>query len=132
MKQRVSSQIKRCVEKATRDPDVFAVILFGSQAKPQFAHSNSDIDVCLLLKPASYLSLALSKKKISYLELGGALDVQIFKKLPLPIKQRVLHEGKILLCKNMDLLYHEAYQVMREFSRFSRFYQNYLEGVLYD
>ncbi|MSR77872.1 MAG: nucleotidyltransferase domain-containing protein [Candidatus Omnitrophica bacterium] len=132
MKQKISYQIKKCLQKASDDPDVLAVILFGSRAnkKPSIRPS-SDIDLCLVLRPSVYSAIALSKKKISYLELGGDLDIQIFQKLPLPLKHRVIREGKILLCKNEDVLYREAYQVMREFSRFSRIYQNYLDTVLH-
>ena len=83
--------------------------------------------------PAAFPVLAAGsfKKKIAYLELGGNLDVQIFQKLPLPLRHRILREGKILLCKDEDMLYREAYQVMREFSRFSSFYQSYLHSVLH-
>lgn len=130
MKKRVASQIQRCLSKTVRDTDVLAVILFGSRAKKHASHDFSDIDLCLVLCPARYSPASFLKKKLHYLELGGDLDIQIFQNLPLPLRHRILQEGKVLFCKDEDELYRESYRVLRDFAHFSRSYQSYLQAVL--
>lgn len=131
MKQKPSHQIQKCLSMAKKDPDVLAVLLFGSRTQKRSVHPESDIDLCLVLKPSAYTALVLSRKKIHYLELGGDLDIQIFQQLPLHLKQRILQAGKILYCSDQDALYHQAYLTIRQFSRLSLFYESYFKAVLH-
>lgn len=123
----LKKEISSVLLKAQTDSEVAGVILFGSRARRE-SHPDSDVDLCLLLKPGLYSPLELSRKKMDYLRETDA-DLQIFQQLPLPLRHRILRDGKILLCKDYDVLYSQAYLTMRQFSRFSRFYHNYLKTV---
>jgi len=117
----------KIIEKARGDMEVCAVLAFGSYARGE---AYSDIDLCLVLFPKPYSALALSQKRLEYLkEAGERIDVQLYQQLPLYIRQRVLKEGRVLLCKDEDALYEIAFQTIREFEDFKDFYYEYLESV---
>jgi len=113
--------------RAERDPEVLAVILFGSRARGKDT-PDSDIDICLVLEPRSYSDLELSKKKLDYLA-EFDLDIQIYQQLPLYIRHRVLREGKVLFCRNEDKLYDLAFRTIREYEDFKHIYREYLEEI---
>jgi len=124
----VSNHIRKLLDEIEKDPDALALVLFGSYARNE---KFSDIDVCIALKPREFTQLHLSRKKLEYLSAFPDFDIQIFQQLPLPIKVRVLKEGKVVLCKNEDLLYDLAFATIREFEYFKPIYLSYLEGVLH-
>jgi hypothetical protein len=119
--------LKRIKEKARKDKDVLGVMVFGSYARNE---KFSDIDVCIILKPAKYEPLLLSKKRLEYSTAFPDIDIQIYQQLPLYIKIRVLKEGKIILIKNEDLLYDLAFSTIKDFEYYRPTYLSYLEGVL--
>ncbi|MFA5786728.1 MAG: nucleotidyltransferase domain-containing protein [Actinomycetota bacterium] len=119
--------LKRLVAKAGGDPDVLAVLLFGSAARGE-AHSASDVDVCLVLSPS--FSGDPSQKRLEYLS-HFDLDVQVFQRLPLYVRRRVLKDGWVLLSKDDDALYGLALQTVKAFEDFRPHYQRYLEAVLH-
>jgi len=86
------SQMEKILAKAMEDPEVMAVILFGSQARGD-ATTSSDYDLCLVLCPGEYTGEYLFQKRLGYLALGAG-DVHIFSQLPLYIRQRVLKGGE--------------------------------------
>jgi hypothetical protein len=123
--------LERIVEKAKRDRDVLAVMLFGSSTKEIFRPS-SDIDVCLILKPKRFSNLFMSKKKLEYLALvSSRYDIQIFQQLPVFIRVRILKEGKLLLNKNYDELFRVARDAIKEFDLFKRHYLYCIKSVAY-
>jgi predicted nucleotidyltransferase len=124
----VEKALRRISEKAKDDKDVLAVMLFGSYARNE---EYSDIDVCIVLKPAKLESLFLSKKRLEYLAAFPNLDIQIFQQLPLYVKMRVLRDGKTIFCRNEDLLYDLSFSTVRQFEYFKPRYLSYLEGVLH-
>ncbi len=113
--------------RAEQDPEVLAVILFGSRARGESA-PDSDVDICLVLEPRSYSDLELSKKKLDYLA-EFDLDIHIYQQLPLYICHRVLKEGKILFCRDEDALYDLAFRTIREYEDFKHIYREYLEEI---
>ena len=119
--------VDRILTKAKNDPEVLAVLLFGSQARSESA-AGSDVDVCLMLKPGKRATSTLSLKRLSYLKESDA-DVHIFSQLPLYIRHRVLKEGKVLLCQHEDLLYEIAFRTAQAFEDFKHIYYGYLEEV---
>jgi len=123
----VENALGEISEKAKKDEDVLAVVLFGSYARNE---KFSDIDVCVVLKPGKYDPLSLSKKRLQYLAAFPDLDIQIFQQLPLYIKMRVLKEGKTIFCRNEDLLYDLSFSTVRQFEYFKPRDLSYLEGVL--
>ncbi|HDD46544.1 MAG TPA: nucleotidyltransferase domain-containing protein [Candidatus Aenigmarchaeota archaeon] len=117
--------LKRLVETVKKDKDVLAVLVFGSYARGE---RYSDIDVCIVLKE-KMKNLEMSRKKLYYIS-SFPLDIHIFQQLPLYIRIRVLKEGKVIYCKNMDLLYDTAIKTIKEFEDYKHIYYSYLEGVL--
>jgi hypothetical protein len=57
------------------------------------------------------------------------LDVQVFQRLPLYVRTRVLREGRVLFCRDEDALYDAAFTTIPAFERFKRTYRAYLEEV---
>jgi predicted nucleotidyltransferase len=121
------NKVDKILAKARDDHQIVAVFLFGSQARAE-SGSGSDVDVCLVLRPGNYDSLTLFRKRVNYLKEGGA-DVHIFSELPLYIRQRVLKEGRVLLCRDEDLLYEIAFKTAQAFEDFKHIYYGYLEEV---
>ena len=113
--------------RAEQDPEVLAVILFGSRARGESA-PDSDVDICLVLEPRSYSDLELSKKKLDYLA-EFDLDIHIYQQLPLYIRHRVLKEGKVLFCRDEEALYDLAFRTIREYEDFKHIYREYLEEI---
>lgn len=122
-----SAQLERLLRRAADDPDVLAVMLFGSAARGD-ATGESDTDVCLILTPSHRTKEAFTAKRLAYLGQVD-LDVQVFQDLPLYIRPRVLAEGRVLFCRDEDALYEEAFRTIRSFQRFKRTYHAYLDEV---
>ena len=119
------SALDRLIARAQADETVLAVMLFGSEARGE-ATSTSDVDICLLLQP--HAADQKAEKRLEYLG-EFDLDVQVFQALPLPIRSRVLKEGRILLVKDEDALYALAFRTAQEFDDFRHIYEAYLEAV---
>jgi hypothetical protein len=121
--------LEKLLTKIRQDEDVLAAFLFGSVARGERTHL-SDMDICLLLGPAStsFEPTALSRKRLDYLK-DFAFDIQIFQQLPLYVRRRVLKEGRILFVRNEALLYELALRTAQAFEDFRPFYFSYLEEV---
>lgn len=110
-------------EKIMKDKEVIAVFVFGSYTRNEHYR---DIDLCFILDK-KYPNLNMSKKAVKYASLlPSKFDVKIFQQLPVYIRIRVLKEGKIVLCKNEDLLYEVALSTVKEFEFYKKIYHNYL------
>ncbi len=120
-------QLQRLLSTAQDDPDILAVILFGSTARGEQT-SASDVDVCLVLQPCAYDPLARSRKRLTYLKQGD-LDVHLFQQLPLYVRRRVLREGKVLFERDTDALYSLAFRTAQAFEDFKPLYYEYLAEV---
>jgi len=120
-------QIELLLRLAGQDPDVLAVILFGSRARAD-ARPSSDTDVCLVLTPAPRDRLALGRKRLLY---AGRvdLDVQVLQQLPLYVRPRVFREGRVLFVRDEDALYDVAFRTVRAFEAFKSVYRTYLAEV---
>jgi len=120
--------ITKLIGAARQDRDILAVFLFGSAATG-LSHQQSDIDICLVMKPAITSPIELSQKKLEYHKLTNDMDVQILQQLPLYIRIRVIKEGKVLFCVNEDELYEIAFRTISEFDDFKYIYDDYLNEV---
>ena len=129
----MADELNAIVGRAKKDKDILAVIVFGSYARKE---AYRDIDVCLVLFPADskkqyeHDKIFMSKKKLDYLKHFTKTDIQIFQQLPLYIRSRVLKDGKIILCKDNDLLYDISFRTIKDFNYFEPKYQMYLKGVM--
>lgn len=121
--------VERLIEKVKADEAVLAVILFGSHARGEEL-PGSDIDLCLVLAPARDTKTDQMTARMAYLPYGSErLDLRIFQQLPLYIRRRVLKEGVVLLCKDLDALYAIAYRTAQAFEDFKPIYRHYLDQV---
>ncbi|HXF83471.1 MAG TPA: nucleotidyltransferase domain-containing protein [bacterium] len=112
-----------------RDPDVLAVILFGSAARGERGPA-SDLDVCLVLTPEAARAgkKAMGEKRLDYLG-RFPFDIQVFQQLPVYIRPRVLRDGRVLLVKDEAQLYDLAYRTIKAFDDFRAAYDEYLAQV---
>jgi predicted nucleotidyltransferase len=116
--------LDKLVSKAERDKEILAVMVFGSYARGE---KHRDIDVCLVLSK-DLENGSMSRKRLAYVSESG-LDVHIFQQIPLYIRIRVLKEGKVLFCRDLDALYDIAGHAVKEFAYFEPAYKGYLEAV---
>jgi len=121
----MNGRINEIIEKLKKNKRVIAVALFGSS----LAGKGRDIDVCIFLDKV-YPNLEMSRERLELMKNSGKdVDIQIFQQLPVYIRVRVLKEGKILFCRNEDLLYEIAFSTVKEFSFFKKSYEMYLKEV---
>ncbi len=121
--------VDRLIAKAAQDPNVLAVMIFGSTARGE-QNPASDVDICLVLRPEASQEMGRSEKRLEYLAQFD-LDVQVFQHLPLPVRRRVLKEGRVLLSKDDDALYRLASRTAQAFEDFRPAYQRHLDAVLH-
>lgn len=123
----MEKSLKLLLEHAKKDKNVLAVIVFGSYARKE---PYRDIDVALIAYPKEYASKEMFNALLEYAGISDKLDVHVFQQLPLYIQERVLKEGKLLLCKNEDMLYDIVFEAIRKIDDFMPYYESYLEGVM--
>ncbi len=116
--------MQKLIKRAEADEDILAVIIYGSYARGE---PFRDIDLCMVLFP--HAKCKSFEKRLEYSD-HKDIDVHIFSELPLYIKPRVLKEGRVVHCKNEDLLYDIAIRTVKEYEDFRPRYRMYLEGVL--
>lgn len=121
--------VERLIEKVKLDEAVLAVMLFGSRARGE-EMPTSDIDLCLVLPPGRGTTAEQTSVRMTYLEESSErLGIRIFQELPLYIRRRVLREGKVLFCRDLDALYGIACRTAQAFEDFKPIYRQYLEQV---
>jgi predicted nucleotidyltransferase len=119
--------LARIVARAAADPDILAVILFGSRARGE-AGPGSDVDVCLVLASTRPSDVEAGRKRLEYLSLAD-VDVAVLQQLPLHIRSRVLKEGRVLFARDEDALYALAARTARRYDAFRHIQRLYLDEV---
>ena len=127
MERPTETAVTRLVARAREDPDVLAVLLFGSRARGD-ATPASDHDVCLVLAAPPRTGADATEKRLQYLAMVD-LDVVVFQQLPLYIRTRVLREGRVLFTRDEDALYAVAVRTARAFEGFRHIHRGYLDAV---
>jgi len=112
----LGKSIKKIINKAKSDKEIIAVLLFGSSLTKQ----GRDIDICLVLKEKQS-NYNMTEKRFEYLKIGD-YDIQVFQQLPLYIRNRILKEHLILLCKDEKTLYELAFATIKEFEFYKKMY----------
>jgi uncharacterized protein len=112
---------------AEADARILAVLLYGSQARGE-SRPDSDTDVCLVLSAEAHGHGDGPQTQLDYMRFS-TLDVRVFQRLPLYVRQRVLKDGKVLLVKNEDDLYDLAFRTIRAYEDFRPFYLEYLKQI---
>jgi predicted nucleotidyltransferase len=122
--------VARVVTRAQGDPDVLAVILFGSRARGD-ATVASDFDVCLVLASDPGSDFRAAEKRLEYLA-EADVDLAVFQQLPLNIRSRVLKDGSVLFVRDEDALYALAIRTARAWEDFRHIHRLYLDEVARD
>jgi predicted nucleotidyltransferase len=125
-----ASALEGLVHAAEGDARILAVLLYGSQARGD-SSPDSDTDVCLVLSASADSRGEGPQTHLDYLAFSD-LDVRVFQRLPLYIRQRVLKDGKVLHVKNEDDLYEIAFRAVRAWEHFRPFYLQYLQQTAND
>lgn len=115
--------LKQLETRMEKDPDILAVILYGSYARGEEAR---DVDLCLILYPDKLKNSLDKRIEYSYHE---QVDVQVFQDLPLYIRPRVIKEGIVRHVKDEDLLYDITIETAREFELYRPKYELYLGSI---
>lgn len=123
----MTPRLARFLDDVRQDEAVLAVILFGSRARGE-ATPDSDTDLCLVLPVGKETEADQVAVRLRYLK-DHDLDLRIFQQLPLYVRRRVLKEGVVLLCRDLDALYAMAYRTAQAFEDFKPIYRQYLEQV---
>lgn len=123
-------QLERLVRMAGTDPDVLAVLLFGSRARGEH-HAGSDVDVCLVAAPDPRDAARPGRVALRYAS-AFDLDVHVFQLLPLYVRRRVLKDGQVLFVRDDQALYELAFATVRAFESFRPRYEAYLAEVSRD
>ncbi len=119
--------LQSLIQKAAEDPDILAVVLFGSHARGE-ARADSDVDICLMLMPAVGGAKAAFDKRLATMAEFN-IDAHIYQYVPLYIRQRILKEGKLLFCRDEEKMYEIACQTITEFADYEHIYRDYLKEV---
>jgi len=115
------------LDKAKNDPGVLAVMLFGSHARGE-SRPDSDVDICLVLMPAVAGKQEGFDKRLAYVA-DFDIDARIYQQVPLYIRQRIHREGKVLFCRDEELLYEIACKTVTEFADYEHIYRDYLKEI---
>ena len=98
-----SENLEPIIEFVEEDPNILAVVLFGSYAREE---DYRDVDICFFLYPDKRNRLNDARYKLStILSLPEYCDISYFHDLPLYVRSRVQKEGRILLNKNYEILF---------------------------
>ena len=70
------------------------------------------------------------KKRLNYLKgVSDKFDIQIFQQLPLYVRISVLRDGRILYLKDKKRLYNLAYETLKSYTFFEKYYLDYIGQV---
>ena len=121
----MEQKIKLFLKKLKEMPDfanVKFVYLFGSFANNK-QNKLSDIDFAIYYDGNSKERFKFRLKLMA--KLPDKFDVLIFQDLPLYIRMNVL-KGKIIYAKDLTLAYDTAYETIKAFEDFKKYYYDYI------
>lgn len=99
------------------------IVLYGSVAEGK-DRDDSDIDLCVYYSGSQEDASRFHLEILSELLLDD-YDLQIFNQLPLYIRKDVL-KGKLLYFRDNYFVHDVAYQTMKEFLDFKKYYYDYI------
>lgn len=121
--EKVQTILGKLQGKMEDDPDILAIILYGSYARGEEAR---DVDLCIVLFPDTAGKGFDKRVEYSYYDM---IDVQVFQDLPIYIRPRIIREGKLLHVKDEDILYDVAIKTAREYELYRPKYELYLDSI---
>ena len=121
----MKSEINLFLEKLKEMPDfnkVKFVFLFGSYALKK-QNKFSDIDFAVYHDGNTKERFKFRIKLLA--KLPEKFDIQIFQDLPLYVRNDVL-KGKVIYAQDLTFAYDMAYQTIKEFDGFKKYYYDYI------
>lgn len=121
----MEEQINLFLKKLKEMPDfdrVKFVFLFGSVAERK-QNKLSDIDFAIYFDGDSKNRFKFRLKLLA--KLPDNFDVQIFQDLPLYVRKEVL-KGKLIYAKDLTFAYDVAYETIKAFEDFKKYYYDYI------
>jgi predicted nucleotidyltransferase len=100
------------------------VFLFGSYSQDK-ENKMSDIDFAIYYEGSEDERYNFRKEILG--KLSDNFDVHVFQDLPLYIRIKVL-SAKLIYSKNIKFVYNVAYQTIKDFDRFKKYYQSYIDS----
>ncbi len=117
--EQLEKRLKSLLEKATEDPNVIAVLLFGSFATGKTNYR--DVDLSFLLAPGKNELSTLSRYE-DFRE-DPKFDISCLNSLAINVRKEVLGSGKVLLCKDKSKLYDLMIKTLKEYEDFRHVYE---------
>lgn len=117
--------IKQKLLELDKQKKIKFIIFFGSASKGK-STPLSDIDVAVFYDGNSNERFNFRLKACGYL--CNKVDVQIFQDLPLVIRKEALN-GRILYFKNYQFVFDKAMEIIKEFSTFEKYYNEYFKNL---
>ena len=99
------------------------VILYGSYAGGK-ENKLSDMDFAVYYERGDKKRFKFRLKLLA--KLPDEFDVQIFQDLPLYVRMNVL-KGKVIYAKDLDFVYEIAYETIKRFEDFKKYYYDYIK-----
>ena len=122
----IQSKLELIVERAKKDKDIIAVLLFGSYARKEPEYR--DVDIALVLKDGKkseekifdyYKAIGSSEAKI--------VDIVAFNTLPLEMRRRILNGATLLYSPDSGALYDKSIDTIRAWGEYSYMFNSMLQ-----
>lgn len=116
---RDSTAIEAAVrEVAATQPALAAAAIFGSHARGT-ARADSDLDLAVLVGEGAEVDRRRLQSRLAsdlaHLAAGGRVDVVFLDEAPVLLRQRVLQQGRLVLCRDEDAWKRLRVATLREF-----------------
>ncbi len=98
------------------------VFLFGSYSQKK-QNNLSDVDFAVYYKGDKKERFKFRLKLLA--KLPDKFDVQIFQDLPLYVRKEVL-KGEVIYAKDLGFVYETAYETIKAFEDFKKYYYDYI------
>ena len=121
MKKEINLLMRKLREMSDFDRVKF-VILFGSQASKK-AGPMSDFDFAVYYDGNSDERYNFRKEILS--KVPDKFDVHVLQDLPLYVQKEVL-KGKVIYATDLRFVYDHAYEIIKRFEDFKRYYYDYI------
>lgn len=119
------SQIKKKILDLDKKKKIKFIMLFGS-VKDGTSTPLSDIDIAIYYD--GNRTERFKFRKLVSGNLSDRVDIQLFQDLPVILQKEVL-KGKLIYNTNFDFIINESMKVIKEFNRFEKYYNRYLDAL---
>ncbi len=110
----VKEAMEVVIDKAERDRNIIAVLLFGSYARKDSTFE--DVDVALILKDTDKTDIFAYSRAIEDLGIAHKISIDFaeLNRMPIAMQSDILDEASVLYMRNKDELYDYCLKIMKE------------------